>query len=137
MLSTLRPVSEHFVRPGAASVAAWPTLLVVDTDTELTRALVCFFEKRGFHVAAGASVAEAKLFFHRRQSWTLVICDYHLPDGTGVELCDWIREQQSAVPLLLMSRSPHFATSCGEIDFLPKPFPLEKLETYIRGLQRR
>lgn len=139
MLSTLLPesVSEHFARRGVAQVSIWPTLLVVDTDTEMTGALACFFEKRGFHVAAGASLAEAKLFFHRRKNWTLIISDYHLPDGTGVELYDWIREQKSDAPLLLVSRSPHFATACGEIDFLAKPFPLEKLEAYVRGLRRR
>lgn len=126
-------VSESPPPPGARAPApAWPTLLIVDSHAEMVQALVCFFEKRGFHVAAGSTLAEAKEFFHRRKSWTLVVADYHLPDGNGWELCCWMREQQRTTPFLLMSGSPHCAAMCEGADFLPKPFPLEKLEAYVR-----
>jgi DNA-binding response OmpR family regulator len=139
MLSGLLPesVTEYVAVNGGARLNAWPTLLMVDSDAEMTQTLVCFFERRGFHVAAGTSLAEAKIFFHRRKNWTLIISDYHLPDGTGAELCDWVREQGCDAPLLLTSGSPHFSALSGGIDFLAKPFPIEKLEAYVRGVQRR
>src|SRR5207253_3952519 len=40
---------------GGTAIDNWPTLLVVDHDPEMLRALVFFFEKRGFHVAAARS----------------------------------------------------------------------------------
>ena len=114
-------------------MGGWPpTLLVVDSDVEMARTLVCFFEKRRFHVAAGSSLADAKMFFHRRKSWTLIIADCHLTDGTGEELYDWIREQGCDAPVLLMSASPHCASAYAGVDFLAKPFPMEKLEAYVR-----
>lgn len=133
--------SELLVDPlslrSSAHVKAWPTLLVVDTDEQVTRTLVCFFEKRGFHVAAGTSIAEAGLYFHRRKSWTLIIADYHLPDGTGVELCDWVRSQGCDAPVLLMSANPGGAALCAGFAYLPKPFRIEELESYVRKLQHR
>lgn len=139
MPSTLlhESLPEHAILAGGARVPSWPTLLVVDSDREMVQTLVCYFEKRGFHVAAGASLAEAKDFFRRRKSWTLVIADYHLPDGTGSELCSWVREQAEATPVLLMSGSPHCATLCAGTDYLSKPFPLEKLAAYMHTLLSR
>jgi len=119
-----------------AQADGWPTLLVVDSDAQMMQTLVCFFEKRGFHVAAGNSLAEAKGFFHRRKNWTLIICDYHLSDGTGGELCDLVREQGMETPVLLMSGSPHCATLCAGNDYLSKPFQLEKLEAYVQSVRR-
>ena len=138
MLSNLMPVSQISDAPlrVSAQPGTWPTLLVVDSDTQMTQTLVCFFEKRGFHVAAGNSLAEARGFFHRRKNWTLIICDYHLSDGTGGELCDFVREQGIETPILLMSGSPHCATLCAGNDYLSKPFQLEKLEAYVQSVRR-
>lgn len=129
------PISDHV--SARAQPSTWPSLLVMDTDEEMTRTLVCFFEKRGFHVAAGTSLAEVKLFFHRCKKWTLVISDYHLSDSTGLDVSDWIREQGSDAPVLLLSGSPHSATLCAGNEFLAKPFRLEALESYVRTLQQR
>jgi len=129
---------EHAMIPGGAESGLWPTLLIVDADTEMLQTLVCYFEKRGFHVAACTSLAEAKSFFHRRKSWALVIADYHLPDGTGLELCWWVRDQVGlATPCLLMSGSAHGASLCADVDYLAKPFPLTALETRGRTLLGR
>jgi DNA-binding response OmpR family regulator len=137
MLSALLPesVTDLATLRGNAQLNDWPTLLVADSDEEMTRALVCFFEKRGFHVAAGSCLADVRPFLHRRKNWTLIICDYHLPDGTGAELYEWVREQGCDAPVLLMSGSPHCATLCAGYDYLPKPFPIEKLEAYVRNVQ--
>ena len=114
-------LSGHSLVGHGAQLSAWPTLLVVDSDIEGTQSLVCFFEKRGFHVAPCETLAEAKDVFQRRKNWTLVIADYHLPDGTGTELCLWIQQQSGDTPFLLMSGSPHFSALCEESDFLAKP----------------
>jgi DNA-binding response OmpR family regulator len=114
----------------------WPTLLVVDSDEAMRSTLVCFFEKRGFHVAAAASLGEMKEYFHRRRDWTLIIADFHLPDASGAELCEWAQDQGSTTPVLLLSGSPHAATLCSGHDYLEKPFPIAKLEAYVQGVQR-
>ena len=139
MLSGLLPASaiEPAYSAGGLRIAPWPTLLVVDSDTESTQQIVCFFEKRGFHVAAGASLAEAQQFFHRCKQWTLIVSDYHLPDGTGIELTDWLREQGCVTPVVLMTASPHCCSPSPEVTFLTKPFALETLESHVHRAQGR
>lgn len=130
-------LSEHSA-PAGATLDSWPTLLVIDDDREMLRALVCYFEKRGFHVAAGSSIAEAKTFFHRRKTWTLIMADYHLPDGNGWELCCWVREQPGTPPpFLLMSGSAYGEALCTGVDFLAKPFAISDLEERVRAMLRR
>jgi DNA-binding response OmpR family regulator len=139
MLSGLLPESASALASfqGAGGLNSWPTLLVVDPDEEMRFTLVRYFEKRGYHVAAAVSLAEVRDFFHRRKTWTLIIADYHLPDGSGAELCDLVRDEGSTTPVLLMSSSPHASTLCAGNDYLAKPFPIEKLEAYVQGVRRR
>lgn len=133
-------LSENIRISGTHAVpTVWPTLLVVDDDQAMLQALVWFFEKRGFHVAAAGTLAEARVFFQRHKSFSLVVSDYHLPDGTGAEFCWWLREQaRESPPFLLMSGSQMGTVTCPEgVDFLAKPFTLEDLESRVRALLAR
>ncbi|HVS53003.1 MAG TPA: response regulator [Opitutaceae bacterium] len=131
----LESLPDHLPVVHGSGNAPWPTLLIVDSDPEMLRTLVFFFEKRGFHVAAAASCAEAKLLFARRTHWTMLISDYHLPDGTGWEFCCWVRDHpRAAPPFLLISASPNCAAFCPEAEFLAKPFSAEQLEARIRAM---
>jgi len=130
---------DYAMIPGGASVAAWPTLLVVDSDAEMLSTLVCYFENRGFHVAAATSIVEAKAICHRRRNWTLVLADFHLPDGTGWELCCWMQEQPGwqNLPFIMMSGSMNCSALCNGADYLAKPFHLDDLEARVRALLGR
>jgi DNA-binding response OmpR family regulator len=130
--------SSQVVAPSSDRVDFWPTLLIVDSDPEMLRTLTCLLEKRGFHVAAASTLAEAKTFYQRRAQWTMVIADYHLPDGDSGELCHWLRSQSAtaAVPVLLMSGSAHAAALAPELDVLAKPFRIDELEDRMRTLLR-
>jgi CheY-like chemotaxis protein len=128
---------EHALLSGGPHSSGRPALLVVDNDPEMLQTLQCYFEKRGCYVVATRSLADAKTFLHRQKSWTLVIADCHLPDGTGRELCSWLREHGQATPVLLMSGSPQAATFCGGADYLTKPFRLETLERAVTALLGR
>ena len=127
-------LSEHAMIAGGTGSAIGPSLLIVDSDREMRRTLVSYFEKRGFRVAAAASLAAAKQNFTANRAWSLVIADYHLPDGTGRDLSAWVREHMRQTPVLLMSGSAHIAKLCDGDDFLAKPFRLEKLEAYVSGV---
>jgi DNA-binding response OmpR family regulator len=120
-----------------AGAASWPTILLVESDLALVRTLVCHLERRGFHVAAAASLAEAREYLHRRKSWTLIVSECHLPDGTGWELQAALKEQGVKTPFLLLSSSPFSATLCAGADFLVKPFSPAKLEARVNVLTGR
>jgi len=117
-----------------AGASSWPTILLVDSDLALVRTLVCHLERRGFHLAAAASLAEAREYLHRRKAWTLIISECHLPDGTGWELQAALKEQGVKTPFLLLSSSPLPAALCAGADFLVKPFSPAKLEARVNVL---
>lgn len=134
--STLRDsLPCHAISAGGGNGEGWPTLLIVDEDPEMLRMLVCYFEKRGFHVAAASSVAEAKTYFTRCKRWTMILSDYHLPDGNGREFCGWVQDQPGTPPpVLLMSGSAQAPTLCAGVEYLAKPFPVEALEARLNRL---
>jgi len=117
--------------------SSWPTLLVVESDLALVRALVCHFERRGFHVAGAASLAEAREFLDRRSHWTMVIAECHLPDGSGLEIQTWLKERAGRTPFLLLSSGPLSSALYGGVDFLAKPFSLPKIEARVNLLTGR
>jgi DNA-binding response OmpR family regulator len=124
------------VQPVLRSVAVadtTPALLVVDDDAMMLQTFECFCASRGFKVVTASNLADAKAEFLRRKSWTVVLSDYHLPDGNGGEFCAWVREQASETPFILMSGSIRGQALCG-VDFLAKPFRLEALERRINAV---
>jgi len=130
-------LSEHAPVAGGLGVGLGPSLLLVDDNPEMLRALALYFEKRGFVVTCAATMADAKESFPRRTHWTLVVSDFHLPDGNGWELCNWIREQaKPPPPFLLMSGSGMGADLCPQMDILEKPFTLPELERRVSALLR-
>jgi DNA-binding response OmpR family regulator len=133
--SLCESLPDHALAAAGSGGPAWPTLLVVDSNPEMLRTLVFFFEKRGFHVAGAATLAEAKAMFSRCAHWALMIADYHLPDGTGWEFCCWVRDQpRTAPPFLILSASVNCASFCPDAEFLAKPFRGEELEARVRAM---
>jgi DNA-binding response OmpR family regulator len=129
-------LSEHALVSGGNG-RALPALLIVDDDAHMLQALGCYFTRRGFGVASARSVAEAREIFSRQTLWTLVISDYHLPDGTGMEFKAWLEQQPGgAPPFLLMSGSVQGTAESLGLDFLAKPFALADLESRLRILLR-
>ncbi len=126
---------EHGLSSGGGRDANGQRLLLVDDDAPMVRTLEYYFERRGFEVVGVATVAAAKVSFSTRAPWTLVISDYHLPDGNGWELCCWVREQAKATPpFLLISGSATAEVYAAKVDFLAKPFSMQQLEMRVVSL---
>lgn len=123
---------------GGGGTAVPPSLLLVDDDPAMRATLSCYFERCRFHVAAAATLTEAKAFFATRAQWTLVLADYHLPDGFGLELQSWIEEQRPGAqpPFLLMSGSVASSLDRCGVEFLAKPFTLGQLDARVRSILR-
>jgi len=131
-------LGQQSAAPAVLLPDGWPALLILDDDLTLLKTLVCFFEKRGFHVAAARSLEEAKVYYQRRRAWALVMSDFHLPDGTGAEFAGWIREQSGTPPpFLLTSGSAQGVDKCTDEEFLAKPFGLQDLDRRVSELLRR
>lgn len=74
--------------------------------------------------------------------YTLAILDWMVPGLTGVELCQRLREQNNALPVLLLTARDSMedkvmGLDAGADDYLVKPFGMAELLARMRSLQRR
>ncbi len=114
-------------------------ILLVEDDESLAYGLKYSLEKEGYTVTHADSAVNAMKLFSEKIS--LVLLDIMLPDGSGYDVCRYIREK-STVPVI-------FLTACdsevnvvtgldlGADDYISKPFRLGELLSRIRAVLRR
>lgn len=71
-----------------------------------------------------------------------VLLDRKLPDGDGLSLIPYIRQERPGLPIIVMSAlgAPHervHGLDHGADDYLAKPFSIDELMARIRALMRR
>jgi DNA-binding response OmpR family regulator len=120
-----------------AEVANAPSILVVEDERPLRRALACSLAARGFQVDEAATRREAIDAALRRRP-TLLLLDLNLPDATGWDVLRDLAEQGRPVPTVIMSAAAPNPTRVREfapLGVLTKPFPLDALLRFIRQLE--
>ena len=118
------------------------TLLVVDDEESIRKALRKFLIQQGYEVATAATGEEA-LAVLQRQKVTCILLDVNLPGINGVELVPQIMDLEPTVAILMLT-AVNDATSAalcmqrGALDYLIKPIDLGHLGRAIHhALQRR
>jgi CheY-like chemotaxis protein len=116
-------------------------ILHVDDDPDVRLLMAGSLQEFGYVVLTAATVAEA-LQLAREVRFNLCILDVRLPDGTGIELCQQLRELQPNVPVLYYSayasesEQKEALSVCGDA-YLKKPVLAEELEQTIARLLNR
>ncbi|HEU4951192.1 MAG TPA: sigma-54 dependent transcriptional regulator [Holophagaceae bacterium] len=106
-------------------------VLVVDDEEGIRFALQSFLESRGYGVVLADSCAEAEKVF-RTTPVDLVVLDYALPDGDGVDLLGRLRAVDGFVPVVMLTAHGSIelavkAIQRGMDQFLVKPVDLPSL----------
>ena len=70
-------------------------LFLLEDDISLIDGLQYSLNKNGFHVDVIRTVKEAKELLAEIGKYDLLSLDVTLPDGTGFDICEWVRKQQS------------------------------------------
>lgn len=115
-------------------------ILVVEDDRIYARVVANWLVKNGLYARYVLSVASAKEFIAGAEVG-LVLSDYRLQDGNGVELLEWMKANGYRMPFLIMTGYGDIpgaveAVKKGAMDYLPKPVQTEKILTTITGLLR-
>jgi two-component system KDP operon response regulator KdpE len=116
------------------------TVLVVDDDPALVRALTINLRARGYEVHAAATGAAA-LRLAAEHPPQAVVLDLGLPDMDGSEVIGGLRGW-TAVPILVLSareqsREKVAALDAGADDYVVKPFGMDELLARLRAAIRR
>ena len=118
------------------------TLLLLEDDFSLVDGLVYSLKRNGFAVEAVRTVQEALALLPELDRFDLLILDVTLPDGTGFDVCEAVRRQNAAIPILFLTASDEEVhvirgLDSGGDDYITKPFRLGELCSRIRALLRR
>lgn len=115
-------------------------ILIIDDEQDICLLLKKFFSKKGFETFSAENGKEgiAKI---ETQSVDLVICDFKLPDYTGLEILQKIKIIDPAIQVVIITgysdvRIAVDALKKGAFDYVTKPlYPEEILLTVERALQ--
>ena len=115
-------------------------ILLVEDDNTLSLGIVYSLEKEGYKLEKTDTVAEAKELISSRD-FDLIILDVGLPDGTGFELCQFIRRDKKT-PIIFLSAEDEevnivMGLDMGADDYITKPFRINELISRIKAILRR
>lgn len=111
-------------------------ILLVEDDTTLGQTLTKYLMGEGYEVNLATSVKEAGQYLesHRPE---MIILDWMLPDGQGIDLLRDIRNKQIHTPVMMLTARNDtidkvLGLESGANDYMTKPFEPRELLARIR-----
>lgn len=112
----------------------------MEDDASLALGIEFTLKDEGYEVHMAESFEEGKRLFENN-SYSLFILDVNLPDGSGYELCKYIR-CKSDVPIMFLTALDDevnvvLGLEIGGDDYITKPFRVRELLSRVKALIRR
>jgi DNA-binding response OmpR family regulator len=107
------------------------TILIVDDDYELIDGLRTLLERQGYRVIQANDGHQGKQMVYNHKP-DLVILDMMMPRMGGYPVLEHFRGKTDAPPIIMItanegSRHKAYAEYLGVVDYLRKPFAMERL----------
>src|SRR5439155_7336682 len=115
------------------------TILIVDDDRELVEGLRAVLERQGYRVMQAHDGHQGKQAIYNQRP-DLVILDMMMPRMGGYPVLEHFKDKSDAPPIIMVtanegSRHKVYAEYLGVIDYIRKPFAMERLlETVSKAL---
>ena len=112
-----------------------PKALIIDDEPDLLSLLAISLRRMGVESVKAKSVQEA----HNRlskQTFQLCLTDLRLPDGSGLEIVKYVRENYSDTPVAVITafgdpKTAVEALKSGAFDYVSKPLELNELHALV------
>ncbi|MBR1653577.1 MAG: response regulator transcription factor [Clostridia bacterium] len=115
-------------------------ILIVEDNKSIIESLEYLLEKEGFEVNIVSSKKQA-LEYIKADSFDLFLLDVELPDGTGFEICRYIKNISNKPIIFVSARIEEsnivYGLDLGADDYITKPFGNNELVSRIRSVLRR
>ena len=106
-------------------------VLIVEDNVGLSQMQKDWLLQAGYEVTTAIDEPAARRLL-RRTAFDLILSDVRLPEGDGISLLEWTREEKMTMPYIIMTEYATVsdavrAIRSGAKDYLPKPVHKERL----------
>ncbi|CAA0109096.1 Transcriptional regulatory protein ZraR [BD1-7 clade bacterium] len=110
-------------------------ILVIDDEPDIRELLYITISRMGYQCTTASDVKEAKEAL-QKGVFDLCLTDMKLPDGTGIEIIEYIQHVTPILPVAMITAYGSVETAtdamkAGAFDYVSKPIELEKLRSLI------
>jgi DNA-binding response OmpR family regulator len=114
---------------------------VVEDDAKVARLLSRVLQEEGFVVDACTSAADA-ITLGSSLSYDLMVLDWMLPEGSGLDVCRSLRRRGISAPIIMLTARGEVAErvlglEAGADDYVCKPFHVDELLARVHAVLRR
>lgn len=112
------------------------TILIVDDDKSVNEFLERFLRQKGYHLIQAVKTGQEAIEIIKKEDIKLVLLDIKLPDMSGIETLERIKEIKKDMSVIMITGFPEEATAkmalkLGAYDYIIKPFDLAYLELCV------
>src|SRR5690606_30410122 len=106
-------------------------VLLVEDDATFSAIIEGYLKKNGFHVDPMFSINSGKEAI-KQSNYDIILLDYRLGDGNGLDIVDYLQEQGLSTPVIIMTgfsdvRTAVKAVRKGVYDYITKPVNPDEL----------
>lgn len=117
-------------------------LLVIDDEESIHEVLEQYLAPQGMTLFSALNGHDGLEMLYNHPGISMVLCDYRIPDGDGLEVLRRIKERDPAVQVVLMTAYSDKniairALRLGADDYLEKPFHLDDLTATLKRARER
>jgi DNA-binding response OmpR family regulator len=117
-------------------------ILLAEDDPSLGNLIVYMLKKKGPYKVDLVVNGEDAFYYATSGHYDILILDWMMPDGDGVEVCRKLRKQGYSGAILILTAKDALddrieGLDAGADDYLVKPFEIGELLARLRALSRR
>ena len=118
-------------------------VLVIEDEPDIRKTLEYNLSREGYKVEGCGSIEEANTFLEN-PSYSIILLDLMLPDGSGLDLCRQIKSNSTTqeIPILILTAKDDevdkvVGFELGADDYVTKPFSVRELILRVKAILKR
>lgn len=117
-------------------------ILIIEDEPDIRKTIEYNLSREGFEILTSASLKEGKELLDK--SFSLLVLDLMLPDGSGLDLCRELKSNQELmnIPIVILTAKDDevdkvVGFELGADDYVTKPFSVRELILRIKAILKR